>query len=39
MKKLTYLYKKINKKQSIIIDLDYFNNKKRRKNDYYNKIN
>ena len=32
-KKLVYVSKKVNKKQSIIIDVDHFNNKKRRKNE------
>ena len=30
MKKLVYISKRINKKESIIIDVDHFNNKKRR---------
>ena len=30
MKKLVYISKRINKQESIIIDVDHFNNKKRR---------
>ena len=30
MKKLVYISKRINKKESIIIDVDYFDQKKRR---------